>query len=92
MKKALFLTVALAFVMMAGSTYAAEMPRSVDKLVKGTTEVLISPMVFLDHTKAEIDKAEFKGVGLMKGLIESPFYVVKKAGGGLLKIVTFPIK
>lgn len=93
MKRMLLLGLVFAFVISFTSTaYAIDLPHSIDKLSKGTIEVVKSPLVIVDHTKGEMDKSDTKTFGLIKGLIESPFHVVKKAGGGVLDIVTFPLK
>lgn len=92
MKKAFIIFAAFAFVlMMAAPVLSADLPRGVDKIVNGTIDVVKSPLVIYDHTKAEFDGADNKAYGLVKGLIISPFHLIEKAGGGLLEIVTFPI-
>ena len=90
MKKALCLAIAFAFVMsMAAAVYAADLPKPIDKLTKGTVEVVKSPLAIYDHTKKEMDHADFKPLGLFKGLVESPFHVIKRAGGGIIDVATF---
>ena len=93
MKKFIFLLTIFAFVFgMVMPVLASELPRPVDKIVKGTTEILKSPVVLIDNTKKEMDKADYIGVGLFKGLLTSPFHMVKQAGGGVIDIATFPIE
>ncbi len=92
MKKVLSLAVVVAFVSFCIPAMAADLPKPVEKLKGGTIEVIKSPIVIYDHTKSEMDKASFKPFGLLKGLVESPFHVVKKAGSGALDIATFPIE
>ena len=93
MKRLISLFVVITFVMsIAAPVFAADLPKPVDKLVKGTTEVVTSPKAALDHTKASIDSADYMAIGLFKGLLESPFHVVKKAGHGAIDIATFPIE
>jgi len=93
MKKAFLLFVAFAFAMIVSSyVYAADLPKPIDKLTKGTMDVVKSPLVIVDHTKGQIDDADMKVLGLLKGLAESPFHVVKKAGHGVLNMATFPIE
>jgi len=55
-------------------------------------EVIKSPLVLHDHAKSEMDNADHKAFGLMKGLLEAPFHMVRQAGDGLLDIATFPIE
>jgi len=86
---------ALAFVFMVSMTctvFAADLHKSVDKLADGTMEMMKSPLVLHDHAKSEMDKADHKALGLMKGLLEAPFHMAKKAGDGLLKVATFPVE
>ena len=92
--KRIFL-IALAFVfclsMACTVVYAADLESAVDKLADGTMEIVKSPIVLYDHTKSEMDSADHKAVGLLKGLLESPFHMVKKVGHGAMDIATFPI-
>lgn len=93
MKKIFFVALAFVFVMsMACTVFAADLHKSVDKLVDGTMEMMKSPLVLHDHMKKEMDDAEHKPMGFLKGLLEAPFHMVKKAGNGLLDVATFPIE
>ena len=93
MKKALSLFAALAFIFtMAAPVYATDLPAPVEKLADGTMDIVSSPLEIINHTKSEMDSADNMPFGLLKGLIESPFYVVKKAGSGVVSILTFPIE
>jgi hypothetical protein len=93
MRTVFLLALAFVFVMsMAVPLYAADLHKSVDKFADGTVEILKSPLVLYDHTKSTMDEAKHKPIGLMKGLLESPFHMVKKAGGGILDIATFPVE
>lgn len=93
MKKVLITTMILSFVLSVSvPAFAGELPQPIKKLINGTTEVLKSPLELFDHTKSEMDKSDQKIVGLFKGLLFSPFYVVKRAGHGIVDMVTFPIE
>jgi len=93
MKKCFLLALAFVFVMsMACPVFAVDLRKSADKLADGAMEVMKSPLVLHDHTKDEMDKADHKAIGFLKGLMESPFHMAKKAGDGMLKMVTFPIE
>lgn len=93
MKKAFSLIVIVMFVMgIAAPLYAADLPRPVEKITHGTLDVLQSPVVLFDHTKSEVVEADHKIVGLFTGLLTAPFHMIKKAGTGVLDIVTFPIE
>lgn len=93
MKKTLLLVSAFVFVFcMAAPVRAADMPKSVNKIVNGTKDVLKSPIAAYDATKAEVKAADFKPFGLLKGLVKAPFHLVKKAGAGIMSIATFPIE
>jgi hypothetical protein len=93
MKKLLCLAVVFAFVMSAAAPlYAADLPKPVDKLAKGTMDIVKSPLALYDHTKSEIDGADHKLLGFLKGAVTSPFHMVKKAGGGVMDVATFPIE
>ena len=92
MKKIFLIALAFVFCMgMITPVYAADFHKSVDKFAEGAMEVMKSPLVLHDHTKSEMDSAEHKPVGFLKGLMEAPFHMVKKAGGGVLDMVTFPV-
>ena len=93
MKKALLTVVAFAFVFsMATSLYAADLPRPVNKIVKGAVAIVKSPMVAYDHAKKEADAADNKLFGFLKGVMVSPFHLINEIGHGALDIVTFPIE
>ena len=91
MKKLLILIVAFGFMVSFIAPAFADVSKSVDKFKNGAIDVIKSPLELIDHTKAEVKKSDFKAVGLVKGLIMAPFYVVKKAGKGALDMVTCPI-
>ena len=93
MRKVLFVAIAFAFILsVAGSVYAADfIVKPVEKLANGTVEVIKSPLALYDVTKDEMDGHDYKSMGLLKGLIVSPFHVVKRAGEGVIDIATFPI-
>ena len=91
MKRVLLVAVVFSFVVGVAASAFAELPKQVDKFAKGTMDVIKSPLVIYDHTKSSIDTADYKAVGLFKGLLESPFHVVKKAGKGALDMATFLI-
>jgi alcohol dehydrogenase YqhD (iron-dependent ADH family) len=92
-KKVLFFLVVLAFCFtVAAPVMAAELPKQIDKLAKGTVEIVKSPIVIYDHTKSTMDSTDNKAFGMLKGLIESPFHVVKKAGYGAIDVVTFLVE
>lgn len=93
MKKLIALIIACAFACtVAGPALAADLPKPVHKFTEGAVEVLKSPTELYTHTKDTMDMSEHKPVGLLKGLLESPFYVVKKAGAGVIDIATFPVE
>ena len=92
MRKTLLLSLVFVFfVSMACPIFAADFKSATDKIANGAMEIIKSPLVLHDHTKSEMDSAEHKALGFLKGLMEAPFHMVKKAGGGLLDIATFPI-
>ena len=93
MKKALLMLMAFAFVVTtAALVYAGDLPKPVEKFTKGAVEVVKSPLAIYDHTKYEYDGSDMKFLGLLKGLIESPFHVAKKAGTGAIDMATFPVE
>jgi hypothetical protein len=93
MKRAIALIVFMSFFLfLAMPAFAGELPKPVDKIVQGVTEVLKSPMALYDSPKAELDSHDNKVVGLFKGIVLAPFHLVDRAGHGLLKIITFPIE
>ena len=93
MKQAFILTLTVAFVMgMVGSVFAIDLDRPMTKLSDGVVEVIHSPMVLIEHPMDSMDRGDSKSVGLLKGLLEMPFKFVKKAGGGVIDIATFPVE
>ena len=93
MKKAVVLAIIMTFaVVFAAPLYANELPRPVDKLVHGFVDIVTSPLEIYHHTSQEVDSAKVKPLGFLKGLVESPFYIIKKGGGGLIDVLTFPIE
>ena len=92
MKKVLILSMALAFVVsMSAPVLASGLDKPIDKLTGGFVDVLESPMLIVKHPVDTMDK-DGKGVGLVKGLIETPFKIVTKAGHGAIDIATFPVE
>ncbi len=92
MRKLLILMVAFTFVAAVVAPAFADFHGSMNKLTNGTVEIVKSPLAFYDHTKSEMDGANYKIVGLFKGLLISPFHVVAQAGKGVLDVATFPIE
>ncbi len=90
MKKAMSLIVALAltFVVVAP---AMAMTGPLEKLTSGVVKIVKSPLIIFSHTKSEMDGHLSTPVGFTKGLVESPFYMLKDIGGGLVDILTFPL-
>ena len=91
MKKILILIVAFVFMVSFTAPVFAAMPKSVDKLKNGVTDIVRSPLEGIDTAKKEVDGADHKVIGLVKGLVKAPFYIAKKAGKGALDVATFPI-
>jgi len=75
----------------AAPVFAVDLPKPVDKFTRGTMEIIKSPLVIIDHTKGEMENHDNVVFGFVKGLVESPFHLIKKAGGGLFTVLTFPI-
>ena len=90
MKKVLLIAVVFAFA--ATVATAAELPKPVHKLATGTVDIVKSPIELYDHSKAEMDASTHKPFGLFKGLVEAPFYMIKKAGAGAIAVATFPVE
>jgi len=92
MKKALIFSVIIAFIMIvAAPVLAGDLSASIDKISDGVTDVVKSPLALYDNTKIEMDEADNLLIGLLTGLIKAPFHMIKEAGHGVMKIVTFPI-
>ena len=92
MKKALLSLIAFIFLLNLPFSVYAAVPKQVDKLSKGAIEIVKSPLELYDHTKKDMDQSDHKLIGFFKGLVSSPFYLVKKAGHGALDVATFPIE
>ena len=85
--------VAFAFVgSLASVAFATDLPKPVEKFTKGAVDVFKSPLIIYDHTKLRYDGKDAKPIGLVKGLVESPFHMLKKAGGGAIDMATFPVE
>lgn len=92
MRKTLILMVAFTFILGVAAPVFADLHGSVDKLTNGTMKIVKSPLAIYNHTKGEIDGADYKAIGLFKGLLASPFHFVAEAGKGVLDVATFPIE
>ena len=92
MKKSFIIAVVFAFVMSISAVAFAAIPKPLDKMAKGVLEVIKSPIELYDHTKKEVNGQDIKAFGLIKGLVTAPFYMVEKAGKGVVDVATFPIK
>lgn len=88
MKKVLCLGIAFAFVL----TLSVPAYAGVDKLKDGFVKVVKSPMQLIERPKMGMDEMDSRPVGFLKGLVESPFYMLKDIGGGLIDVVTFPFE
>ena len=84
----LIMVLALTFVFTAP---AMAMSGPVEKLTSGVMKIVKSPLHIFSHTKTEMDSHLSTPVGFTKGLVESPFYMLKDIGGGLIDILTFPM-
>ncbi|MBP9854023.1 MAG: hypothetical protein KBD53_04050 [Candidatus Omnitrophica bacterium] len=91
MKRALSVLITFVFVCMVAAP-AFALPAPVEKLKSGVVKVVKSPLNIYNHTKTEMDENATKPVGFTKGLIESPFFMIKDVGGGLTDIITFPVE
>ncbi len=93
MKRVLTLTVALAFVFAcAVPAFAYDMERPVKKITEGTVDVIKSPLHLVEKPIDGLKNHDYPVIGFMKGLLKGPFHTLKKAGGGVVDIATFPIK
>ncbi len=93
MKKTLFVLIAIVFSFcFIVPAMAADLSQPIEKLSDGTMEIIKSPLEIYDHTKTTMDDCDVKVVGFFKGLIQSPFHVVMKAGHGAVDVLTFPVE
>lgn len=90
MKKTMSLIVAVAL-MFVFAAPAMAMSGPMEKLTSGVVKIVKSPLIIFSHTKTEMDSHLSTPVGFTKGLVESPFYMLKDIGGGLIDILTFPM-
>ena len=88
MKKLIAVAVVFAVMVM----FNAPVYAGVDKIKTGLTDIVKSPLEIVDHTKAEYKDAKFKPFGLLGGLLKGSFYMGKKIVGGVVDVVTFPMK
>lgn len=63
----------------------------IEKLKSGLTDIVKSPLEIVDHVKMET-KDTFLPFGFVGGLLKGTFYMGKKIVGGVVDVVTFPIK
>ena len=92
MKRAFILTLTVAFVVaMSGAVFAYDLDKPIDKLSTGVVDVLHSPMLLIEHPVESMENSD-KPIGLFKGLIETPFKILTKAGHGVINIATFPVE
>ena len=91
MKRIFSFIAALTFLFSTTAPLFAALPRSIEKITHGVKDVVTSPMELIDHTKKEVDSSKYKALGLISGLVKSPFHMVKKAGKGIMDVATFPI-
>lgn len=91
MKKVLSVFVAFVFIFMVAAP-AFALPAPVEKLTSGVVKIIKSPLAIYDHTKTEMSEHTSTTIGFTKGLVESPFFMLKDIGGGLMDIITFPMK
>ena len=77
-------------VVLAFSTPVGAEP--IEKLKNGLTDIIKSPLEVVDYTKAEVKDTKFLPFALAGGLLKGAFYMGKKAVGGAIDVVTFPIK
>jgi len=93
MKRIFAIAVSVVFVMsMAAPVLASDLPKPVDKLTNGVIKIIKSPLKLYEHSKAEMDKSDLKPVGLVKGIIESPFHMLMEGGHGVIDVLTFPVE
>lgn len=90
MKRILSILIAVA-VLAVVCTPSFAYPRPVEKLKDGVTAVVTSPLEIKDHLMAEAKDGSFLPFSIPGGLLKGTFYMIKKAVGGVLDIVTFPI-
>jgi len=90
MKNILSLFIVAAIVVVF-TTPSFAMRDSVEKLKGGVTDVVKSPLEVRDHLMTEAKDGSFLPITLPAGILKGGFYMAKKAVGGALDIVTFPI-
>ena len=88
MKRLIAVAVILAFVAVPLTPAYA----GVDKLKTGLTDIVKSPLEIVDNVKAEYGSATFKPFGIVGGLFKGTFYMGKKIVGGVVDVLTFPMK
>ena len=66
--------------------------KQANKLFYGIVDIVTSPKEFFHYTHIQLSENKNFLFGLTKGLIVSPFYVIKKAGLGLVNALTFPVE
>ena len=89
MKKIIALSAVCAVILAFSAPVGAQ---PIEKLKNGLTDIIKSPLEVVDYTKAETKDAKFLPFALTGGLLKGAFYMGKKAVGGAIDVVTFPMK
>ena len=90
MRKAIATVAVFAFlVMCAAPVYA--LPAPIEKLKKGTIDVIKSPLELGKYTHDEMKSKDFLPVGLLRGVIMGTAHTIEKAVKGAVDIATFPV-
>ncbi len=90
MKKVLAVSFMLTLVLgFAAPTFA--LPASVEKLGKGTKEIIKAPFDLAIKAKDEVVAAHLNPIGIVTGLMKASAYAVKQVGYGVIDVVTFPV-
>ncbi len=90
MKKILSMLMVLSVILVFSTpSYADYKP--VEKLKKGITTMVKSPLEVRDHVKAEAKDGSFLPITLPAGFLKGTFYMAKQMVHGTLDVVTFPI-
>ncbi len=91
MKRAIACAMVFAFPLVCSTTVLA-MPKPVEKVKRGVTTVISSPLELKKDVMSEVKKSHFKLFGLVGGVLKGTADMTKKTISGAIEIATFPMK
>ena len=89
--KVTIIAVVVAVVLFSFTSSVVALPEPINKLKGGVMDIVSAPLEMYTHSAVAVKAADFKPFGLIGGLLKGTAYTIKKAGSGVVDIVTFPV-